>query len=148
MRVSKRRKHSFQPCASVICQPLDVWKLISSVKHYVGNEQERRRMQESSNIDDRTMREIYSHPFLRGVAADAVAVMASYNLVNGSWAAQNAKTLNGILKTDFGFEGYVMSDWQGEYFLLPGSLPLRSDVIAIVILGSDLADRQAPTLES
>lgn len=41
--------------------------------------------------------------------------MASYNLINGSWAAQNAKTLNGILKTDFGFEGYVMSDWQGTH---------------------------------
>lgn len=66
-------------------------------------------------MDDRTMREIYSHPFLRGVYAGTASVMASYNLINGSWASQNAKTLNGILKTDFGFEGYVMSDWQGEY---------------------------------
>lgn len=61
------------------------------------------------------MREIYSHPFLRGVAADAASVMAAYNLINGSWCSQNSKSLNGILKTDFGFQGYVMSDWQGTH---------------------------------
>jgi beta-glucosidase len=83
-----------------------------SVKHYVGNEQERNRTKESSNIPDRAMREIYTHPFLRAVAADVASVMCSYNLVNNSWACQNAETLNGILKTDFGFQGYVMSDWQ------------------------------------
>lgn len=91
--------------------------LTSSTKHYVGNEVERWREQSSSNINDRAMREIYTHPFLRGVAAGTASVMASYNLINGSWAAQNEKVLNGILKTDFGFEGYVMSDWQGESFL-------------------------------
>ena len=37
--------------------------------------------------------------------------MCSYNLINNTWACQNAETLNGILKTDFGFQGYVMSDW-------------------------------------
>ena len=83
----------------------------------MGNEVERWREQSSSNINDRAMREIYTHPFLRGVAAGTASVMASYNLINGSWAAQNEKVLNGILKTDFGFEGYVMSDWQGESFL-------------------------------
>lgn len=49
---------------------------------------------------------------MRAVAADVASVMCSYNLVNNSWACQNAETLNGILKTDFGFQGYVMSDWQ------------------------------------
>jgi beta-glucosidase len=58
------------------------------------------------------MREIYTHPFLRAIAADVASVMCSYNQVNNSWACQNAETLNGILKTDFGFQGYVMSDWQ------------------------------------
>lgn len=58
------------------------------------------------------MREIYTHPFLRAVAADVASVMCSYNLVNNSWACQNAEAQNGILKTDFGFQGYIMSDWQ------------------------------------
>ncbi|ORX36015.1 glycosyl hydrolase family 3 N terminal domain-domain-containing protein [Kockovaella imperatae] len=82
------------------------------VKHFIGNEQEHYRTTESSDIDDRTMREIYSHPFLRAVAADVASVMCSYNQVNGSWACQNPQILNKILKTDFGFQGYVMSDWQ------------------------------------
>jgi len=58
------------------------------------------------------MREIYTHPFLRAVAADVASVMCAYNLVNNSWACQNSETQNGILKTDFGFQGYIMSDWQ------------------------------------
>ncbi|WVQ75626.1 hypothetical protein IAR50_005255 [Cryptococcus sp. DSM 104548] len=85
------------------------------VKHFVGNEQERNRTTESSNIDDRTLREIYTHPFLRAVQADVASVMCSYNLINGSWACENPKTLNGVLKTDFGFQGYVMSDWQAQH---------------------------------
>ncbi|EIW72437.1 hypothetical protein TREMEDRAFT_41754 [Tremella mesenterica DSM 1558] len=87
----------------------------ATVKHFVGNEQERNRTTSSSNIDDRTLREIYTHPFLRAVAADVAAVMCSYNLINGSWACQDSKTLNGVLKTDFGFEGYVMSDWTATH---------------------------------
>ena len=83
-----------------------------SVKHFVGNEQEHYRTTESSEIDDRTMREIYAHPFSRAIAADVASVMCSYNLVNGSWACQNPQLLNKILKTDFGFQGFVMSDWQ------------------------------------
>lgn len=85
------------------------------VKHYIANEQERNRTTSSSNIDDRTMREVYVHPFLRAVQADVASVMCSYNLINGSWAGQNAKTLNGILKTDLGYGGYVMSDWDATH---------------------------------
>ncbi|GMK57421.1 hypothetical protein CspeluHIS016_0402550 [Cutaneotrichosporon spelunceum] len=83
----------------------------ATTKHYIGNEQERNRHTSSSNIDDRTLREIYAHPFLRAVQAESAAFMCSYNLINGSWAGQNSKTLNGILKTDWGYPGYVMSDW-------------------------------------
>ena len=52
---------------------------------------------------------------MRAVAADVAAVMCSYNLVNNTWACQNSETLNGILKTDFGFQGYVMSDWSATH---------------------------------
>lgn len=95
---------------------------MTSVKHYIGNEQERNRTTSSSNIDDRTIREIYVHPFLRAVQADVAAFMCSYNLINGSWAGQNAKTLNGILKTDLGYGGYVMSDWDATHSGVLGSL--------------------------
>lgn len=88
---------------------------MNRAKHFIANNQERNRTTSSSNVDDRTMREIYSHPYLRAVAADVAAVMCSYNLINGSWACQNSKTQNGILKTDFGFQGFIVSDWTATH---------------------------------
>ena len=84
-------------------------------KHFAANNQERNRTTSSSNVDDRTMREIYTHPYLRAVAADVAAVMCSYNLINGTWACQNSKVQNGILKTDFGFQGFIVSDWTATH---------------------------------
>lgn len=83
----------------------------ATAKHYINNEQERNRTTSSSNVDDRTEHEIYLHPFLKSVQADVASVMCSYNLINSSWACQNSKTLNGYLKGELGFQGFVMSDW-------------------------------------
>jgi beta-glucosidase len=80
-------------------------------KHLINNEQEHSRMSSSSNVDDRTQHEVYLHPFLRSVQANVAAVMCSYNQVNGTFACQNNSTLNGLLKGELGFQGYVMSDW-------------------------------------
>ncbi|EKM59357.1 glycoside hydrolase family 3 protein [Phanerochaete carnosa HHB-10118-sp] len=84
-------------------------------KHYINNEQEFDRTQESSNVDDRTQHELYAHPFMRSVMAGVAAVMCSYNLVNDTYACENDKTLNDILKREFGFQGYVMSDWSAQH---------------------------------
>ncbi|KAG2029707.1 glycoside hydrolase family 3 C-terminal domain-containing protein, partial [Suillus americanus] len=65
-------------------------------------EQEGKRTQESSNVDDRTQHEIYAHPFMRSVMAD---------LVNDTYACNNSKTLNDIMKREFGFQGFIQSDW-------------------------------------
>ena len=75
------------------------------------SEQEHDRAQSSSNVEDRTEHEIYAAPFLRSVMAGVTSVMCSYNLVNGRYACENNSTLNGILKGEFGFQGFVMSDW-------------------------------------
>ncbi|KAL4784006.1 glycosyl hydrolase family 3 N terminal domain-containing protein [Aspergillus varians] len=98
----------------------------ATAKHFIGNEQEIQRnptfnlsgpigqvIQEavSSNIDDRTMHEIYMWPFANSVHANVASVMCSYNRVNGSYGCANSKTLNGLLKGELGFQGYVMSDW-------------------------------------
>ncbi|QRW09292.1 glycoside hydrolase family 3 protein [Ceratobasidium sp. AG-Ba] len=80
-------------------------------KHYINNEQEIKRDASSSDVDDRTQHEIYARPFLRSVAAGVASFMCSYNQVNGTYACENDKILNGILKTEYGFPGYVMSDW-------------------------------------
>lgn len=97
--------------------------VIATAKHLIGNEQEEYRMDIiphglmqaiSSNIDDRTLHELYAWPFAESVRAGVGAVMASYNDVNGSDASQNSMLLNGILKDELGFQGLVMSDWFGQ----------------------------------
>jgi beta-glucosidase-like glycosyl hydrolase len=61
----------------------------------------------SSNIDDRTLHELYSWPFAEAIRAGVGAVMTSYNDVNGSASSQNSMMINGILKDEFGFQGLV-----------------------------------------
>ena len=85
------------------------------LKHYLANEQEHFRNKGSTNLDERTERELYLHPFLRGIQANAVSVMCGYNLINNSWACQNSKLLNDRLKTELKFQGYVMSDWGAQH---------------------------------
>jgi beta-glucosidase len=96
--------------------------VIATAKHYVGNEQEHFRQSWewgtpnaiSSNIDDRTLHEIYAWPFADSVRAGVASVMCSYNQVNNSYACQNSKLLNGILKDELGFQGFVQSDWLAQ----------------------------------
>ena len=69
----------------------------------------------SSNIDDRTLHELYSWPFAEAIRAGAGAVMTSYNDVNGSASSQNSMMINGILKDELGFQGIVrQQDLQGS----------------------------------
>lgn len=94
-------------------------------KHYIGNEQETQRNPSvvngttiesiSTNIDDKTMHETYLWPFANAVKAGTASIMCSYNRINGSYGCQNSKTLNGLLKDELGFQGYVMSDWMATH---------------------------------
>ncbi|KAJ7629352.1 glycoside hydrolase family 3 protein [Mycena polygramma] len=84
-------------------------------KHLINNEQEHFRMQESSDVDDRTQHEIYAHSFLRSVMAGVASIMCSYNLINGTYACENDKIMNDIIKREFGFQGYIMSDWSATH---------------------------------
>ena len=81
----------------------------------MSSEQENQRTLEISNVDDRTQHEIYVAPFLRSVMAGLASVMCSYDLVNGTYACENNNTLNGILKNELGFQGFVMSDWYAQH---------------------------------
>ncbi|KAI8946032.1 glycoside hydrolase family 3 protein [Xylaria longipes] len=102
--------------------------VVATAKHFILNEQEHfRQVGEStgrgykisetlsSNIDDKTLHETYLWPFADAVRAGVGAVMCSYQQVNNSYACQNSKTLNGILKGELGFQGFVMSDWQAQH---------------------------------
>ena len=84
----------------------------TSVKHFVGNEQELERSRSSSNIDERTLREIYLLPFEMIVKdAHPWTVMVSYNRVNGTYMSENSRLVHDLLQGEWGFDGVVMSDW-------------------------------------
>jgi len=86
------------------------------LKHYVGNDQELNRQTSSSNVDDRTLHELYELPF--GIAAGArtdVGIMCSYNQVNGVYTCENPDALKRDLKQEFGFEGWVVTDFGAQH---------------------------------
>lgn len=88
----------------------------ATVKHYAANNQEWDRNRVSSDIDERTLHEIYLPAFKAAVhEAKAGAIMNSYNLVNGIHATQSDFLNNRILKQQWGFDGLVMSDWSATY---------------------------------
>jgi len=83
-------------------------------KHFAVNSQELRRMTVDSVLDERTLREIYLTGFEIAVKeGKPKAVMSSYNPVNGAYANENSHLLQQILRREWGFEGFVMSDWGG-----------------------------------
>jgi beta-glucosidase len=84
----------------------------ASLKHYAGNEAEFERFTIDSQIDERTLRELYLRPFEIVVRqAEPWTVMASYNSLNGTLASENPRLLTEILRNEWGFRGLVMSDW-------------------------------------
>jgi len=90
--------------------------VIATVKHYALNDQEFNRHNGSSDVDERTLREIYLPAFEAAVTkAHVDAVMNSYNLVNGVHATQNDILNLQILKGEWGFQGVLMSDWDATY---------------------------------
>jgi len=90
--------------------------VIATVKHYALNNQEFNRHNASSDVDERTMREIYLPAFEAAVTrGHADAVMNSYNLVNGVHATQNDFLNLKVLKGEWKFEGILMSDWDATY---------------------------------
>lgn len=71
----------------------------------------------SSNIDDRTLHELYLWPFADAIKANVASVMCSYNQLNTTWSCENNHTMNSILKGELDFQGYVMSDWNAQHTL-------------------------------
>ncbi|MDP4301420.1 beta-glucosidase family protein [Leptothrix discophora] len=90
----------------------------TSLKHFAVNNQEFERMSTSSDVDERTLHEIYLQAFEIAIAqvppeAQPWSVMSSYNLINGVQASEHRELLTGILRERWGYEGFVVSDWGG-----------------------------------
>ena len=84
----------------------------TSIKHFLANNQETRRLSSDSRVDERTLHEIYLAAFEGAVTKEKPwTVMCSYNRINGTYAAENHKYLTEVLRDQWKFDGYVMSDW-------------------------------------
>lgn len=112
--------------------------LIGMVKHFIGNEQETNRMAMTalgvdSEVDREVLREIYMVPFEMAVKdAKVASVMCAYNAVNGTASCANSEFLNDVLRTDWGFTGYVQSDFYATVIGLTSSYtanPIDADAL-------------------
>jgi beta-glucosidase len=95
-----------------VIRGIQAQRVIATAKHFAGNNSEFARTTLSSDIDERTLREIYLPAFEASVKEAKVgAVMDAYNLINGVYMTQNNHLNNEILKKEWGFDGILMSDW-------------------------------------
>ncbi|HEX9933614.1 MAG TPA: glycoside hydrolase family 3 N-terminal domain-containing protein, partial [bacterium] len=88
---------------------------VATLKHFVANNTDFYRRKSNSVVDERALHEIYLPPFKAGIDAGAMAVMTSYNLLNGEWCGQSKAVINGLLRKRLGFDGLVMTDWWSVY---------------------------------
>lgn len=96
--------------------------VMATVKHYAVNNQEAARMTISSDLDERTLHEIYLAAFETAVKdGKPGSVMCSYNKVNSVYACENPTLLTDVLKKQFGFDGFVMSDWNATHSSAPAA---------------------------
>ena len=94
----------------------------TSIKHFAANNQEFARDRIDVRVSERALREIYWPGFAAGVSAGSVSVMAAYNQVNGAYCSENAHLLLDVLKREWGFAGFVVSDWEGTHSTIPAAL--------------------------
>jgi beta-glucosidase len=90
--------------------------VIATVKHFALNSMENARFYVDVVIDERALHEVYLPHFKRAIDAGCASVMSAYNKMNGTYCGQNPELLTGILRDEWGFDGFVHSDWvKGVY---------------------------------
>lgn len=103
-----------------VIEGLQSQRVSATIKHFVGNESEIERTTISSEIDERTMRELYLVPFEQAVkVAGTWGIMSSYNRLNGTYTSENPWLLDQVLRREWHYDGIVMSDWFGSHSTAP-----------------------------
>jgi beta-glucosidase len=91
--------------------------MLATVKHFAVNNQESERLNIDVKVDERSLHELYLPAFEAAVKAGVASVMCAYNRVNGGFACENDSLLNNILRQQWGFTGFVMTDWWANHSL-------------------------------
>ncbi|HXH56522.1 beta-glucosidase [Iamia sp.] len=100
--------------AAAVIRGAQAQGVATTVKHFVANDAEFERTSMSSEVDERTLREIYLLPFELAVTeGGTLGVMTGYNRLNGIWCTEDAVLLGDVLRDEWGFEGFVVTDWYG-----------------------------------
>ena len=120
---------------------------IPTLKHFCANNSDWHRRTSNSVVDERTLHELYLPAFKAGIDAGAMAVMTSYNQVNGEWAGQSHSVINQLLRRDLGYRWLVMTDWwsvwdaekiitSGQDLEMPGEKYLKADAARLLAAGT------------
>ncbi|MFC7130181.1 beta-glucosidase family protein [Haloferax chudinovii] len=99
--------------AAAVVEGLQSEDVLATPKHYVANNQETKRLVVSAEVGERALRELYLPGFEAAVEAGAGSVMTAYNRVNGTHMSDHRRLVTEVLKDEWGFDGYVVSDWFG-----------------------------------
>jgi beta-glucosidase len=129
-----------------------------TVKHFVANDTEIERMTVDVRVDERALRELYLRPFERAVKeADAWGIMSAYNRLDGEYCAHNRRLLTDILRDEWGFDGFVVSDWYGIHdtvgaanaglnLEMPGPVRIYGAKLVEAVERGDVAEAQVDRL--
>jgi beta-glucosidase len=103
--------HHLGEMGAALATGIQTHNVVATVKHFALNSMENARFTVDVSCDDRTMREVYLPHFKRILDAGCGSVMSAYNMWNGEYCGQNRTLLTDILRVEWGFEGFVHSDW-------------------------------------
>jgi beta-glucosidase len=108
--------HHLGDMGTALAMGIQTHNVIATVKHFALNSMENARFYIDVHIDERALHEVYLPHFKRAIDAGCASVMSAYNKMDGVYCGQNSELLTGILRDEWGFEGFVHSDWvKGVY---------------------------------
>lgn len=108
--------HHVGEMASALVKGIQHHNVQACAKHFAANSMENNRFGGSMNMDKRTLHEVYLPHFKKVILNGCASVMSAYNKLNGEYCGENKMLLTDILRNDWGFKGYITSDWQNGLY--------------------------------